>query len=614
MNQIVEQLANSQHIVEVFIARATSHSDMELWRQAQPGAVPRSWLPTTYGEALEQVTALHHFLNSLVSAETCCAICSNTRPEWLLADLAILSNNCATVSIYTSLPVHDVSYVLRDSGARVVFAENQSQVDKMISIHEGFTKADGSKVEPFPLQKIISFDDCEPHPLVVQFRDVLSQNSKSSQLNLDLSKGRGLLASLVYTSGSTGDPKGVMQTHGNHLANLEQVLSADLFQQGAIFLYLPLAHSFARLAAYIGLLSDTSLRFPAITDTQKSILDLQSISLDLRHSNAQYIPSIPRLFEKAKLAMEKRCLERSLGGWLLRKTLNSAKGYKAALRKDIKPSTLDWFWYHATGSIRERLRDTVFGTGFVYAVSGGAKLSPAVAEFFDDIGISILQGYGLTETCVATNVNRPGANKIGSVGPVFEGIDIRICEDGEIAFRGPNVTSGYWNKPEETAASWDQDGWFHTGDIGHIDDDGFLFIRGRKKEIIVSAGGKKIAPTKVEKLLEAIPGVSQAILFGSDRPYCVALIVPSFPLPDPEDLDVEHHTETWSQIEKLNEDLANFEKVRKARFVVEEFTPDNGLLTPTMKLRRHEIRKRYRDLIWSMYDHVPHPAKVELRD
>lgn len=613
MNQIVNQLANSQHIVEVFLSKAQSDSNSELWRQAQPGATPRTWLPTTYGEALQQVSSLHHFLKKEISSETRCAICSNTRPEWLLADLAILSNNCATVSIYTSLPVHDVSYVLRDSGARVVFAENQSQVDKMISIHEGFTRTDGTQVEPFPLRKIVSFEECKPHPLVIQFKDILSDES-GSEINLDLSKGRGLLASLVYTSGSTGDPKGVMQTHGNHLANLEQVLSADLFQQGSIFLYLPLAHSFARLAAYIGLLSDTSLRFPAITDKDKSILDLQSISLDLRHSNAQYIPSIPRLFEKAKLAIEKRCQERSLGGWLLRKTLASAKSYKAALRKNLKPSTLDWFWYQATGSVRERLRDTVFGTGFVYAVSGGAKLSPAVAEFFDDINITILQGYGLTETCVATNVNRPGSNRIGSVGPIFSGIEIKICDDGEIAFKGPNVTSGYWNKQAETEASWDKEGWFYTGDLGEIDADGFLFIRGRKKEIIVSAGGKKIAPTKVEKLLENIPGVSQAILFGSDRPYCVALIVPNFPLPDPSDLDVEHNHEIWSQIEIINEDLANFEKVRKARFVVEEFTPENGLLTPTMKLRRHEIRKHYRDLIWSMYDHVPHPAKVEVRD
>jgi len=611
MTKEIDLIRISPNLYHLYKAHAAADPSRIVIEQALIGSSPRSWRALTYNELSTDIAKLRRFLQTKgVENSSRCAICSNTCPEWLIADMAILSLGAASVSVYTTLPSQDIAYIMRDANVTVAIVENQTLVDQFLKIHDGFEGSDEKWHPPHPLKHIICINPCTPHPLVTSLSDILS-GPAVEDVTFECDATRDSLASLVYTSGSTGVPKGVIQTHGNHLANLEQVVQADVFgPSGSLFLYLPLAHSFARLVGYLGLFSDTSLKMPAITDPISGTLDLVSVSQDLRAANCEYIPSIPRLFEKIKMNIERKASEKTTQGWFLRRMLDSSQKMYRATKTKNSVSPITWFIYHVTDPIRTKLRETIFGTKLKHAISGGAKLSPDVAEFFAALDTIILQGYGLTETCVATNVNRHNDNRIGTVGPVFEGIEIKITPEHEICFRGPNVSSGYWQKPEETKASWDSEGWFHTGDLGSLDEDGYLTITGRKKEVIVSAGGKKIAPQKVEKLLESISGISHAVLFGNDRPYCVALLTLNNPDPANKDTNAQHHQELWKKIEHINEQLAPFERIRRARIIFEEFTVENGLLGPTHKIKRHEIRERYQDLIWEMHDNVPHPGSI----
>jgi long-chain acyl-CoA synthetase len=611
MTKEIDLIRVSHSLYHLYEAHAVANPSRIVIEQALIGSSPRSWRALTYEELSLQISKLRGFLQSQgIGSSSRCAICSNTCPEWLIADMAILSLGAATVSVYTTLPTQDIAYIIKDANVTVAIVENQTLVDQFLKIHQGFEGSDEKWHPPHTLSQIICIHPCTPHPLVTSLSDILSCPD-IKDTTFECKATRDSLASLVYTSGSTGMPKGVIQTHGNHLANLEQVVQADVFgPSGSLFLYLPLAHSFARLVGYLGLFTDTTLKMPAITDPISGTLDLVSVSQDLRAANCEYIPSIPRLFEKIKMNLERKASEKTLQGWVLRRTLDTAQNMYRATKTKNSVSLITWLIYHITDSIRIKLRQTIFGTNLKHAISGGAKLSPDVAEFFAALDIIILQGYGLTETCVATNVNRHDDNRIGTVGPVFDGIEIKITSEHEICFRGPNVSKGYWGKPEETNASWDNEGWFYTGDLGSVDEDGYLTITGRKKEVIVSAGGKKIAPQKVEKLLESISGISHAVLFGNDRPYCVALLTLSHLDTIKKDNNAQHHPELWKKIEHLNEQLAPFERIRRARIVFEEFSIENGLLTPTHKIKRHEIRDRYQNLIWEMYDNVPHPGSV----
>jgi long-chain acyl-CoA synthetase len=599
-------LKSAPNLVAAFLQTAKLQAKNEIWRQAVVGSTPRAWQSTTYSDLFIRVSKVAVFLQSLLNERESykIAICSNSRPEWLEADLAILCCGGVVVSIYTSLPKKDISFLLEDSGAKIVFAENESQVIKLLEI-----KRDNEDL----IEKIISFESVGRDD-VIDYSTLFLEEIDSSNWEPPALKSltKNSPAALVYTSGSTGRPKGVLQSHGNHLANLVQSLEANFLKGDSnMFLYLPLAHSFAKLIGYLGIFSDISLSFPAVTDKKSSNLDLMSITEDLKYSRAEYLPSIPRLFEKVKSKLIAKSKEKGLNSFILKVTINNALNYYIKSQKRENITIFERFIFKGTEPIRRKISIGVFGESFKLAISGGAKLSPDVAEFFAALEIQILQGYGLTETCVATNVNLPHDNRIGSVGPTFEGIEIKIAEDGEIFFRGENVCSGYYNRPEETNASWDSEGWFKTGDLGYLDSDGYLYITGRKKEVIVTAGGKKIAPTKLEQLLESSELIEQAAVFGNDRPYCVALVV----LKSSENIingaDAEGIFNLWEEIQKINFNLASFERIKKARVIVEPFTIENGLLTPTSKLKRNEVRDRYKDIIWEMYDNTPHPRDVE---
>lgn len=611
----IEELDHIANIPTAFFERARQHPDRTLYRQA---GTDGSWSEVRAGESAQRVAALSAALRALgVRPGDRVAILSNTRPEWLEADLAILAVGGVVVSIYQSLLANDVGYILWDSDAKVVFAENQEQLEKLREL--------SSRSVPIPacegraatsaqitLRAVITFERTTQDPLAHSFLALCAQHENSPYPACP--RGRTDLASLVYTSGTTGPAKGVMQTHHNHLSNVRQARQAGIYTESStIFLLLPLAHSFARLMGYIGFLRGIELSFAAVADTRSSKADPVMVSRDMRNAGAKIVPIVPRLLEKIREGILKKTHLPGLKGWLLRATVRGAEQLYEVRRSGAPDPLLLALTYMLLTPMRRAIRRGIFGEHFAYAISGGAKLPVAVACFFDALGIEIVEGYGLTETCVATNVNSVGRKKIGTVGPVLASdIELRLSAEGEILFRGPNITSGYYHRPEATAAAWDDDGWFHTGDLGAIDADGYLSITGRKKEIIVTSGGKKIAPETIEQRLKGIPLVSQAVLLGEGRKYCVALlslnedavrgwaIARQRTLSEPLGEDSDVLSEIQRALDQLNHELASFEQVKRF-LIVAEFTIDNGLLTPTFKVKRHEVQKRYAEAIDRLY-------------
>ncbi len=539
----------------------------------------------------EQVKNLAYYLASIgVKKGDSVAILSNTRAEWMIADLAIVSLGAISVSVYHSLVAEEVGFILYDSGAKVVFCENEEQINKLRFLSENEflipeVEDRSSKKVKLNFRKIISFESAPELEIVVELQTIFSDPQKPIEFPLVT---RSDIAALVYTSGTTGPPKGVIQTHGNHLSNVVQAIDSGMFAlDGSLFLFLPLAHSFAKLIGYIGFLTPAVLKFPSVISKTESKVDLVQVAKDMANSNAEVIPVVPRLFEKIKLKLE------GIDSKLVRLTIMTAlQVYED--KKQSKASTLvNSLLYHGTSPIRSKLKKKLFGGSFQHSISGGAKLPVAVNEFFDAIGIEIYEGYGLTETVVATNVNRKHNRKIGSVGPCLNGVEIKIADDGEILFRGPNISPGYYNRPVATKESFGE--WFKTGDIGYLDQDGFLFITDRKKDLIVTAGGKKIPPQELENILKGSPPISQAVILGDGRPYIVALITVD-PLAEGNILE-----QVRIVIEKLNQKRATYEQIKDFRIIKEDFTIENGFLTPTMKVKRKLVAEKFKELVEGMY-------------
>jgi long-chain acyl-CoA synthetase len=610
---IINELNNSSSIPGAFFKIASAAPEKHVYTQSvlddsasgsiekKPQDRPRKYINRNYSEVSLRVRKIASYLISagLKPGERV-AIISNSRCEWMEADLAILSAGGVSVSVYQSLLTHDIAYILHDSEAKMVFAENEEQVSKLREIStkpfaipaiEGRTSCSAD----INIKKIITFEKCNAAPDLVSFEDICASDTINEDIAY-INFKRDDLAALVYTSGTTGPAKGVMQTHGNHLANVRQAYQARIFQNDSkIMIVLPLAHSFAKLMGYICFLTTATAIFPAIVDKKSSKLNVESLTKDISTCGATLFPLVPRMIEKMKEAIEKRANKKNLLGALLKRAFRSK--------------------HFAYNPLKNLIKKKLFGPNFIYVISGGAKLSIDVINFFDQLGIDVLEGYGLTETCVATNVNPYGAKKIGTVGPVLApDIELTLSEEGEILYRGPNISKGYLNRPEATKASWDSDGRFHTGDLGAIDQDGYLSITGRKKGLIVTAGGKKIPPENIENKIKGIQFVSQAIMVGEGKPYCAALVTVNYhdarksleaggSLSD-QDFWAKLHALIWKDVEKLNQSLASFESIKKIELLKEDFTIENGLLTPTLKIKRNEVTKKYKNEIEGFYKSV----------
>jgi long-chain acyl-CoA synthetase len=538
------------------------------------------------------------------------ALLSGTRAEWVRADFAIFSASASTIPIYPSYPAEEVAYVVNDSGARTLVVEDAAQLAKVLEAVKEMPTVDSIVLIDGALPT-----GAPPRGVRLLTWDALRALGRERRGELEARLAAGMasvspseVATVVYTSGTTGHPKGVVQTHGNHLAALRGVAQVIGAREGDVhLLFLPLAHSFARLEAFMGVYLGLVTAFAE---------SLERLAPNLREVSPHFICSVPRVFEKvyAKVltdveagpAAKKRVFYWALG-----------VGRRAsALEREGQRVPLGLAAQRALAHrlVFRKLHDALGGR-LRFCVSGGAPLGREIAEFFHGVGILILEGYGLTETCPILAVNRPDRYRFGTVGPAVPGVELRIEADGEILGRGANIATGYYGRPRETAEVFRPDGWFHTGDIGEIDADGFLRITDRKKDLIKTAGGSYVAPQHLENLLKRDPFVSQALVFGDRRPYPVALLTLNADelakfarnagLGDKPPTELARNVAVLERVRRAvdaaNAELASYARLKRFAVVPGEWSPEGGQLTPTLKVKRRVVSEAHADLIESLY-------------
>jgi len=537
------------------------------------------------------------------------ALISESRPEWLLCDLAILAAGAVTVPIYPTLSAAQARYVLDDSGARLAIVSTRPQLEKVQEVRhqlpalETVALMDGGGAAA-DTTSVLSLDAVESrgHARMTgewgaakEFRDAARTVRPDD------------LATIIYTSGTTGEPKGVMLTHANLVANLRAAApSLDLSQDDVALSFLPLSHGFERMVAYIYLFSGVTIVFAESFET---------IARDLQQVRPTVLTGVPRVYEKLHARiMEAGEAAPGLKGTLFKWAINAGiararatlSGRSPGAIAQLKASIADRLVFAA---IREKL-----GGRLRFAASGSAPLSADILQFFYGIGVPIVEGYGLTETAPILTFNPQGAPRIGTVGKAIPGVELRIAPDGEVLARGPNIMRGYFNKPEATAEAL-KDGWFHTGDIGQLEPDGYLTITDRKKDLLVTSGGKKIAPQPIEAILKRSPLVSEAVLLGDRRKYAAALIVPAFsalerrlkdlgrPPASRDDLIARPDVVALYQeiVDALNRELSQFERIKRIALLPSEFSVESGELTPSLKVKRKVVEQRWAQQIAALY-------------
>jgi long-chain acyl-CoA synthetase len=529
------------------------------------------------------------------------AILSENRPEWMITDFACVSSGIIDVPIYATLTEEQTLYLLQNSRARVVFVSTVEQLRKVQSIQ---TKTS--------VEKIVVMDDVAEVNVIPMWRLI---NGASTEADHDFDERAHQikpedLATLIYTSGTTGTSKGVMLSHGNLTACAIMASKQAEWEPGDVYLsFLPLSHVTARHVDYVCYLDGVTIVYCAVFDQLPQML---------QEAKPTIIVAVPRVYEKVRGEAERRAghgLKRKIFDWAVRV---GAK-HKSEIARGETPTSLAW--KIANRLVFDKIRHGFGGRSRAY-FSGGAPLGKDMAEWFCSVGIPIMEGYGLTETSPTLSVNRRGAFKIGSVGKVNDGLQLKIAEDGEILVKGPTVFLGYWEMPEETRNSF-IDGWFKTGDIGELDSEGFLSITDRKKDLIKTSGGKFIAPQPIENALKSNVLIAQAAVVGDKRKYASVILSPHFPLLEDwarangvafssrqELVGTAKVRELYKGIvEDLNKKLAQFETIKKIVIVPDEFTVASGEITPTLKLKRRVIETKYKQQIDELYQE-PHPVET----
>lgn len=556
-----------------------------------------------YAEAFDRVRSASAALEELgIARGERVAIFSENRPEWAIADYACLCSGVIVVPIYPTLTAAKVGYVLEDSGAKVVLTSDHEQTRTALEAARGVSH-DVTVVafEAPPMDRAIAWGDVlervAGHELEAGTFRTLARTARPEDV-----------ATILYTSGTTGEPKGVMLTHNNVASNVRASrMVLPIVDTDNTMSFLPLSHILQRMVDYLFFWSGCTIGYPRSLDTL--IVDLKALEPTL-------VVSVPRIYEKIyNGVMDARGPKKMLIDWAI-DVADRAADLRLAGRQP--GGWLGLQYRIADALVFSKVRDAVGGR-LRFFVSGGGPLAPALNRFFYSIGLTILEGYGLTETSPVTNVNTPQDFRIGTVGKPIPATEIRIAADGEILVRGPQVMKGYYRRPEQTAEVLQDDGWFATGDIGEIDQDGFLTITDRKKDIIVTAGGKNVAPQPIENRLTTHSLIEQAVVVGDRRKYPALLVVPAM---GPLEAWARNWGISWSTVDELLSDarvvghmesevsgmlsdFASYELPKRVALIAEEFTTENGFLTPTLKVKRRVVSERLAHVIDRLYDEEP---------
>src|SRR4051794_22810990 len=563
------------------------------------------WFALSYGELAGRVQDLSLGLLELgLRPGDRVAILSENRPEWAIADYACLTACCTDVPIYPTLPVKQIEHNLRDSGAAAVFVSTRQLLEKVLSVRDRLPA----------LRHVIAFDDDARATGVLALDQVYatgrSSRSRRPGWQADALKVRpDDLATLIYTSGTTGEMKGVMLTHGNITSNVTTCCALfDFHAEDECLSFLPLSHIFERMFGHYSM-----FHAGVLINYAESV---DSVASDMERWRPTLMASVPRLYEK----IYGRVLEKVRGQPRMKQRLFQWARRLGETVVDLRlsgqpvPAKIAAQFWVADRLVFQTLRKRTGGR-LRFFISGGAPLSADVARFFHAAGMPILEGYGLTETSPVIAVNTFEHLRLGTVGRPIPGVEVKIADDGEILTRGPNVMAGYYRKPEATSEALDEEGWFHTGDIGQLDADGFLSITDRKKDLIVTAGGKNIAPQPIEGLVKASKFVSNAVMLGDRRRFPIMLVVPNFEALSSwaktqgiatDDMEAmlrrpEVESKMDREVRTTLRDLARFEVPKKLLLLSRDFSIDAGELTPTLKIKRRVVEQRHRAAIEELY-------------
>ena len=521
----------------------------------------------TWGDIKDRIFKLSYKIKSIIKEGDRCLILSENRPYWLISDIAIMNAGGISVPIFTTYSSNDYKYILNDCKPSLVIVSNNEQFKKIKDY-----------INP-QIQEIISFESIEKKSLLI--KDILDEKNYEKKIHQNLK--RNMPACIIYTSGTSGNPKGVILSHGGILSNCEgavELLEPLTKKKNPIFLtWLPLSHSYEHTVQFIQIIIGAKVFYAE---------SLEKLISNMGVAQPTIMTAVPRfyqnLFTKINMNFEK---QKGIKKKLIDKTLKLGK-------KITKKEKLSFYEkvanFLCNNLVRKKIQSQ-FGGNLQAFISGGGALDKNIGEFLNAIGLPTLQGYGLTEASPVVSCNLPNLVKVETVGPPFRTNEVKIAEDGEILIKGENVMLGYWNKPEETEKII-KDGWLHTGDIGELDNNNFLKITDRKKDIIVNLGGDNISPSKIENILCLNGLIKQAFVYGDKKNYLVALIV--------SEKEIQEEKVKYI-MENINKNLASIEKIKKFIIINDEFTINNGMLTPTLKLKRKEIVKNYKQYLENLY-------------
>jgi len=582
---------------DIFFTIAASNRERAiLWQDADG-----NWQPLSSAQIYQRTQSIAGALSGWgIAKGDRVAILAENRWEWPIADFAALALGAVDVPLYPTLLAEQIGVLLADSGSRVIFVSTRQQYEKVAKIQSQTA-----------IERIVIMDE-EKTPDAVLFSSLIQdadarkaeRNAAFDRTAYDVQPDN--LATIIYTSGTTGEPKGAMLTHGNVASNVNYSTAPFGFQSSdSCISFLPLSHITARHLDYALFAQDVTIAYCPNFDR-------------LPHAMPSVRPTIfvavPRVYEKIRQVVEQRSSASPVKSKLLQWALSTGRKQHDAIAAGREPSSL--LWKLANKLVYSKVRGA-FGGNVRYFIAGGAPLGLDTAGWFADAGIRILEGYGLTETSpvLALNDPAPGAYRMGAVGKPLPNVECRIAEDGELLVRGPHVFSGYWKHPDMNAEAFDAEGWFRTGDIGHLDADGFLYITDRKKELLKTSGGKLIAPQPIENKLKANLLVGQAALVGDRHKFVSVLISPNFAAleawalqqniaaPTRRDLVADQRVVAQYQtiIDGVNANLANFETIKRFHLVPEEWALDSGELTPSLKLKRRVVNQKYEKEIAAFY-------------